>query len=182
MHRPLRSCCLRFAMVPTSHVKADDSIVGTWIGTLSLKDPSIIITELPSFSGGGTVAGTNTFSHNCQNPFVPSVLMVELSDYYGSWEAIASDQFAITLKRLIFACANGSTPVASYGRSFPGQNVGIVSIQAVGTVKQTENGDTLTGPVTFQLRTLSDQVVFAGSGTASFTRVAIEPLGSQGAD
>ena len=123
-----------FAMVPTSHVKADDSIVGTWIGTLSLNS-SIIVTELPSFSGGGTVAGTNTFSHNCQNPFVPSVLMVELSDYYGSWEAIVSDQFAITLKRLIFACANGSTPVQIYHWSFPGQNVGIVSIQAVGTVK-----------------------------------------------
>ena len=116
-----------FAMVPTSHVKADDSIVGTWIGPLSLDNSSIIITELPSFSDGGTVAGTNTFSHNCQNPSLPPVLTVELSDYYGSWKAIAdtTNKFAITLKRLIFACPNGNTPVANYGKSFPGQNVGL---------------------------------------------------------
>ena len=174
-----------FAMAPTSPVKADDeqteSIVGTWIGPLSLNNSSLVITELPSFGPGGTVAGTNTFSHNCQNPSLPPVLTVELSDYFGSWAPIAgSNQFAITAKRLVFACPN--TPAASYGPSFPGQNVGIVSIQAVGTVKNTENGDTLTGPVTFQLTNLSDQVVFAGSGTASFTRVAIEPLNGIGSD
>jgi len=171
-----------FALTPTTHVKADDeqngSIVGTWIGMISLNNSALVIAELPSFSRGGTVGGTNSFSHNCQNPFLPPVLTVELSDYFGSWASIgSSNQFAITLKRLIFACPN--TPVASYGQSFAGQNVGLVSIQAVGTVQHTKNGDTLTGPVTFQFTNLSDQVVFAGSGTAAFSRVAIEPLATQ---
>ena len=168
-----------YSLTPTSQVKADDdlggSIVGTWIGPLSLNDSSIVITELPSFNRGGTIAGTNTFSHNCQNPFLPPVLTVELSDYLGSWAPMAdSNQIAITLKRLLFACPN--TPAADYGPSFPGQNIGLASIQAVGTVRHTESGDTLTGPVTFQLTNLFDQVVFAGSGTAFFTRVVIEPL------
>jgi hypothetical protein len=163
------------ALTPTARVKADDDqdggIVGTWIGSLSLNGSSIVITELPSFGGGGTVRGTNTFSHN-----IPAARTYgRAKRLFRSWAPIAgSSQIAITLKRLIFACPN--TPVANYGQSFPGQNVGIVSIQAVGTVQHTENGDTLTDPVTFQLTNLLDQVVFAGSGTASFTRVAIEPL------
>lgn len=74
------------ALTPTARVKADDDqdggIVGTWIGSLSLNGSSIVITELPSFGGGGTVRGTNTFSHNCQNPSLPPVLTVELSDYF----------------------------------------------------------------------------------------------------
>jgi hypothetical protein len=170
-----------FAATPTSQVKAnddqDESIVGTWMGSLSLDNsPFPPITELPSFSRGGTVAGTNSFSHNCQNPF--PVLTVEIGDYFGSWAAMAgSNKIAITLKRLLFACTN--TPVAIYYQSFPGQNVGILSVQAVGTVQHTKKGDTLTGPVTFQLTNLFDEVVFAGSGTASFNRVEIEPLATR---
>jgi len=167
------------AATPASYVKADNdeggSIVGSWIGPLSLDNSPIPITELPSFSRGGTVAGTNTFSHNCQNPSLPPVLAVEISDYFGSWAPmVGSNQIAITIKRLLFACAN--TPVGIYGPSFPGQNVGLLSIQAVGTIQHTKDGDTLTGPVTFQLTNLFNQVVFAGSGTASLTRVTIEPL------
>jgi hypothetical protein len=106
---------------------------------------------------------------------VPPVLTIEASDYYGTWApATGSSQIAITLKRLLFACPN--TPTTVYGLSFPGENIGLESIQAVGTVRHTEKGDTLTGPLTFQLTNLYDQVVFAASGTASFSRVAIEPL------
>jgi hypothetical protein len=167
------------ALALTSDARADEdqggSIVGTWIGTLSVNDSSIVITTLVSFGVGGTAAGTNGDPHNCQNPFVPPVLTVEASDYYGSWAPIiGSNQIALMLKRLLFACP--STPATIYGASFPGENIGLDSIQAVGTVRHSKNGDTLTGPVTFQLTNLFDQVVFAGSGTASFNRVSIEPM------
>jgi hypothetical protein len=167
------------ALAPTSPVRADEdqsgSIVGTWIGTLSVDNSPTTITNLTSFSRGGTVAGTTGDSHNCQNAFVPPVLTIEASDYYGTWApATGSSQIAITLKRLLFACPN--TPTAVYGPSFPGENIGLESIQAVGTVRHTEKGDTLTGPLTFQWTNLFDQLVFAASGTASFSRVAIEPL------
>jgi hypothetical protein len=167
------------ALTSTSHVNADEdqggSIVGTWIGTISVNSSSIVITTLASFNPGGTVAGTNGEAHNCQNPFVPPVLTVEASDYYGTWAPITgSDQIALTLKRLLFACPN--TPAAIYGPSFAGENIGLDSIQAVGTVRHSKSGDTLTGPVTFRLTNLFDQLVFAGRGTASFSRVAIEQL------
>jgi hypothetical protein len=172
-------CSALLALAPTSDARADEDqvgrIVGTWIGALSVNNSSLVITTLVSFGAGGTAAGTNGDPHNCQNPFVPPVLTVEASDYYGTWAPITgSNQIALTLKRLLFACS--TTPAAIYGSSFPGENIGLDSIQAVGTVRHSKNGDTLTGPVTFQLTNLSDQVVFAGSGTASFNRVTIEPL------
>src|SRR5262250_1528522 len=110
------------SFTPISQAEADDeggSVVGTWIGSLALNGSGLVITELPSFSRGGTIAGTNSFSHNCQNSVLPPFLTVELSDYFGSWAPMAgSDQVAITIKRLVFACPN--TPAGIYGQSFPG--------------------------------------------------------------
>jgi hypothetical protein len=63
-----------------------------------------------------------------------------------------------------------------YGPFFPGQNVGMATVQAVATLHTGAQRDTLTGPFTFQLTNLSELVVFAGSGTFSAARLEIEPL------
>jgi len=176
------SMCV-LGLVPGSPLKADDdrkgSIVGTWIGTGTVDTPPgtppFVFTELAIVNDHGTVAGTNGISHSAQNPFVPPPLAVDLSDYFGSWVRIDDpNQFAVTLKRLLFASAN--TPAELYGPFFVGQHVGEATIQVVVTLHHGEDGDTLEGPFTFQLRNLNGDVVFAAMGTISFTRLKIEPL------
>jgi hypothetical protein len=168
-----------------SPVKADDggSIIGTWINTVTVNTPPgappFVITELGSFNPGGTFIDTLSIAHSSQNPFLAgpfAPLAADFSDAYGIWRQSGdnSDQFAITFKRLIFAGAD--TPTAAYGTFFPGENVGFASIQAVATLQHGQNGDTLTGPFTFQLTNLSGRVVLAASGSFSATRVKIEPL------
>ena len=175
-----------FAFTPISHAEADneqgEGVVGTWSGTLTLNtSPPISFTELGSLNLGGTMAGVNGISHFCQNPLVQNTpLAVDLSGYFGSWAPTgSSDQITLTFKRLLFACST-NTP-AIYGPSFPGQNIGLAIIQAVLTLEHSQSGDFLSGPFTFQLTTLplplgDGHTVFAGSGTVSLTRVAIEPL------
>jgi hypothetical protein len=176
------------AVAPTSRAIADEdedgSVVGTWIGAATFDTPPgtppLVENELASVHRGGIVAGTAGIDHSSQNPFVPPGLVVELSDYFGSWAHIGgSDQIAITFKRLLFAGLD--TPSAIYHQLFPGENIGIASIQSVLTLEHTESGDILKGPFTFQLATLDGKPVppnmgGTGSGTVSLSRVGIEPL------
>jgi len=175
------------AVTPASRAVADDdqdeSVVGTWIGTATFDTPPgvppLIEAELASVHRGGIVTGTSGIDHSSQNPFLPPGLVVELSDYFGSWAPIGdSDQIALTFKRLLFAGPN--TPSAIYHQLFQGENVGLASIQSVVTLQHTKSGDTLKGPFTFQLTTLDGPVPAdmggTGSGTVSLSRVAIEPL------
>jgi len=173
------------ASMPNSPVKADDggSIIGTWINTVTVNTPPgappFVITELVSFNPGGTFIDTLSIAHSSQNPFLAgpfAPLAADFSDALGIWQRMGDDsnQFAITFKRLIFAGAD--TPTAAYGAFFPGQHVGFTNIQAVATLQHGQNGDTATGPFTFQLTNLSNRVVLAASGTFSATRLKIEPL------
>jgi hypothetical protein len=130
---------------------------------------------LASVYPGGIVTGTDGIDHSSQNPFVPPALAVNFSDYIGTWASIGdSNKIAITFKRLLFA--GPGTPATIYHQLFPGENIGLASIQSVVTLRPTENGDILEGPFTYQLTNLSGVQVLTGSGNVSFKRVAIEPL------
>jgi len=166
-------------------VRADEggSIVGTWINTVTVNTPPgappFVFTELVSFNPGGTIIDTFSIAHSSQNPFLVgpfAPLAADFSDGFGTWKQLGdeSNQFAGTFKRLIFAGA--STPTAVYGSFYPGQNVGVGTVQFVATLQRGQNGDALTIPFTFQLTNLSGQVVLAASGTASATRLKIESL------
>jgi hypothetical protein len=92
-----------------------------------------------------------------------------------------ANQFALTFKRFLFAGANTST--ALYGPFFPGQNIGVNTVQAVGTLHTGIGGDTLSGSFTNQFVNfvnLDGTPVFSGSGTFSATRLGIEPLAGGG--
>ncbi len=154
-------------LTPSSPVKADDSgsIVGTWINAVVVNTPSgpqPFATELISISPRGTFVSTISIAHSSQNPafsgpfnpFAP--LRADFSDAFGTYQELGSNQFAVTFKRFIFAAANTSTV---YGSFFPGQNVGVATVQAVATLQQ----DTLTGPFTFQLTNLQGTVVLGAS-------------------
>src|SRR5712691_12401839 len=172
------------ALMPRSHVKADDdrSIVGTWIFTITLDRPpelaGVVFTDLIAINRGGTLTNTSTASHahSSENPFLPPPVVVDISDGYGAWKRVGDDsnQFALTLKRFLFAGAK--TPTALYGSFFPGQNVGELNVQLVATVHTGERGDTLMGQGTFQFVNLAGEVVFAGSETFSARRLRIKPL------
>ncbi len=172
-----------FASMPRSHVKAQNqqgSIVGTWIITATVNTPPgappFVFTELASFNPGGIFIDTFSLDHNSANPFVPPPLAVDFSDKFGTWEEVGdSGQFAITFKEFLFAGAN--TPTTLYGPIFfPGQNVGVATVEAVATLQTTGSGQTLSGPFTFQLTNLQETVVGAGSGRFSATRLRIQPL------
>ena len=85
----------------------------------------------------------------------------------------------MTFKQLLFAGPN--TPTALYGTFYPGQNIGLGTVQAVDVLEHTKSGDRITGDFTFQNRRLppplgDGQQVFAGRGIVSLTRIAIEKL------
>src|SRR5215469_13893490 len=141
------------AVTPTSRAVADDdqdeSVVGTWIGAATFDTPPgvppLVEAELASIHRGGIVTGTSGIDHSSQNPFVPPGLVVELSDYFGSWAPAGdAEQIAVTFKRLLFA--GPDTPSAIYHQLFPGENVGTASIQSVLTLQHTKSGDILAGP------------------------------------
>jgi hypothetical protein len=168
-----------FASMPNAHAKVDDdkSIVGTWLFTITISQ-DFVFTDLVAINRGGTLTNTSTVSHahSSENPFLPPPAVVDVSDGYGAWKRVADDsnQFALTLKRFLFAGAK--TPTALYGSFFPGQNVGDLNVQLVATVHTGERGDTLTGQGTFQFVNLAGEVVFAGSETFSARRLRIKPL------
>src|SRR5262245_33744613 len=172
------SMCV-LGLVPGSPLKAEDdrpSIVGTWTLDATLA-PGFTERELTAFNPGGTFTLTSSVfnAHSSENPFLPPFLMVDLSDGYGAWKRQEhSNRFSVTFKRLLFASAN--TPPDLYGYVFVGQHVGEATIQAVVTVHHGEDGDTLEGPFTFQLRNLPGEVTGTSSGTVSAKRLEIEPL------
>jgi hypothetical protein len=172
-----------FAMERNSRVRADEgngNIVGTWINTATVNTPPgappFVFTELATFNLGGTFLDTFALDHDSANPFVPPPLAVDFSDKLGTWKQVGdSNQFAVTFKEFLFA--GPDTPTAVYGPIlFPGQNVGMATVEAVVTLHTGAGGDTLTGPFTFQLTNLQGTVLFAGSGTVSATRLQIQPL------
>ena len=163
-----------------SYVKADDApdsrIVGTWIGTGTVETPPgtspFIFTDLAAINPGGTLTETNgAFNwHSSENPFLPPPLTVDYGEGYGVWKQLNdSRRFAFTFQRLLFAGAN--TPTTVYGRFFPGQHIGVATIESV---LELSASDGLKGTFTFQLTNLSGDVVFAGKGTISFTRLKIQ--------
>jgi hypothetical protein len=175
-----------FALTPNARVKADDddndhgSPVGTWILKATLDtppgSPPFVVTNLVAINPGGTFTITdNVFNaHTSGNPFLPPPFVVDNGDGYGSWERRGSNQFATTFKRFLFAGAK--TDSAIYGPFFVGQHVGEGTIQGLNTLQVGKDGDTWGGPFTFQARNLRGDVVAAGSGTVSATRLKIEPL------
>ena len=177
-----------FAVMPSSPATAEDdengSVVGSWIGTLTFTAPpdlaGVTVTILVNFNRGGTLTGTDGTAHSSQLP--PGPFTVDLSDYFGSWVPIGrsnSKRLALTFKQLLFAGPN--TPTAIYGTFYPGENIGLTTVQAVDTLEHTEDGDRLTGDFTGQFTRLPPPLgdgkqVAAVAGTVSFSRVAIEPL------
>ena len=171
------------ALMPNSHVQAKgQDITGTWVVTVTVNTPPgappFVFTDFIAFNSGGTLtAASSTFNaHTSENPLLPEPLVVDTSDGYGNWKPEGDDaqRFALTFNRFLFAGANTST--ALYGSFFPGQNVGVNAVQAVGTFQTGKTGDSLTGSFTNQFVNLGGTVVFAGSGTFAATRLAIEPL------
>jgi hypothetical protein len=168
------------AFKPSLHVNADNgNIAGTWIVTVTVNTPPdappFVFTDLIAFNSGGTfTAASAAFNaHTSENPFLPQPLVVDTSDGYGAWKSVGN-QFAVTFKRFLFAGANTST--ALYGSFFPGQNVGVNTVEVVGTLHTGGGADALMGRFTTQFVNLAGQVAFAGSGTFSATRLQIEPL------
>jgi hypothetical protein len=174
---------VRIAGASIPAVRADGgSVVGSWINMVTVNTPSgpqPLTTELIAINPGGTFIDTLTIAHSSQNPFFTgpfAPLAVDFSDAIGTWKRVGDDsnQFAFTFKRFLFAGAN--TPTAAYGSFFPGQNVGMATIEAVGTLRTSAAGQTLSGSFTFQLTNLQETVVLPASGTFSATRLEIEPL------
>jgi hypothetical protein len=167
------------ALMPAAHVKAaNENNVGTWIVTVTVNTPPgappFVFTDLIAFHSGGTLTGaSSTFNaHTSENPLLPPPLVVDTSDGYGAWKSMGDDsnEFALTFNRFLFAGANTSTVL--YGPFFPGKYVGKNTVQAVGT----RDGDSIFGSFTNQFVSLGGQIVFAGSGTFTGTRLKIEPL------
>jgi hypothetical protein len=170
-------------LMPSSHGQgANHGIAGTWIITVTVNTspgaPPFVFTDLIALNSGGTLTGASSAfnAHTSENPFLPAPLVVDTSDAYGTWspEGDDSNRFALTFRRFLFAGASTST--ALYGPNFPGQNVGVNTVEAVGTFHTGENGDSLTGSFTNQFVNLNGEAVFAGNGTFTATRLGIEPL------
>jgi len=174
---------LLLVLMPSSRGQgASQGVVGTWIATITVNTPPgappFVFTDLIVINSGGTLTtASSTFNaHTSENPLLPPPLVVDTSDGYGAWKSEGDDsnQFGITFRRFLFAGANTST--ALYGSFFPGQNVGLNTVESVSTLHTDKDGDSITGSFTNQFVNLGGQVVFAGSGTFTATRLKIEPL------
>lgn len=172
-----------FISMPKSHGQGTShSIARTWIVTVTVNTPPgappFVFTDLIAFHSGGTLtAASSAFNeHTSENPFLPPPLVVDTSEGYGAWKSEGDDsnQIGITFRRFLFAGANTST--ALYGSFFPGQNVGLNTVEAIGTLHTDKDGDSLTGSFTNQFVNLGGHPVFTGNGTFTATRLKIEPL------
>jgi len=171
------------ALMSNSYVEAaDENVAGMWIVTVTVNTPPgappFVFTDLIAFNSGGTLTTvSSTFNaHTSQNTILPSPLLVDTSDGYGAWRSQNDDsnKFALTFSRFLFAGANTST--ALYGPFFLGEYIGVNTVEALGTLRTDERGDTLAGSFTNQFVDLNGNVVFAGSGTFSAIRFKIKPM------
>jgi hypothetical protein len=159
----------------------DDNVVGTWVVTVTVNTPPgappFIFTGMIAFNHGGTLIATSTAFNPHTSEILPGPLGVDASDGYGVWEPGGGpNEVRITFKRFLFAGVNASS-AALYSSSFvPGQNVGVNTVEAAGTLHAGEGGETLAGSFTTQFSNLGATKVFAGSGTFSASRIEIEPL------
>ena len=178
-----------FTVTPSSPTTADDDegggFVGSWIGTVTVDTPPgfppFVFADLVNVNRGGILTGTNGNAHSSQNPFLPPVDRVDASDFFGSWEPVGHNQLAGTNKWLLFLGPKSPpdpavTAVWCPGTTcapgpFPGQNIGLATLQGVTTLEHTKSGDTLTGPWTVQLTDLKDNVVATHTGILSFSRI-----------
>jgi hypothetical protein len=165
-----------------SLVYADDgNVAGTWVITVTVNTPPgappFIFTDLIAFNHGGTLVATSTAFNPHTSEILAGPLGVDTSDGYGVWEPGGGpNEIGITFKRFLFAGANASS-AALYSSSFvAGQNVGVNTVEAVGTLHAGEGGGTLTGSFTTQFLNLGGANVFSGSGTFTATRLEVEPL------
>jgi hypothetical protein len=155
------------------------SVVGTWVVSVNVDTPGgpvPLATELASFSPGGIFTDAISIAFNADNPaFAGTPLAANFSDAFGSWKPVGdASQVAATFKRFIFAAPN--SPTAAYGSFFPGQNVGVATIEVVGALQPSSSGQVLAGSFTFQFTNLGGAVVLAGSGSFTATPVKIQPL------
>ena len=178
-----------FAVTPSSPATAGDDegggFVGSWIGTVTVDTPPgfppFVFADLVNVNRGGILTGTNGNAHFSQNPFLPPVDRVDASDFFGSWEPVGHNQLAGTNKWLLFLGPKSPpdpavTAVWCPGTTcapgpFPGQNIGLATLQGVTTLEHTKSGDTLTGPWTVQLTDLKGNVVVTHTGTLFFSRI-----------
>src|SRR6516164_2448790 len=145
--------------LPSARAQADDqSIVGTWIVTVTVNTPPgappFVFTDFIAFNQGGTLtAASSAFNaHTSENPFLPAPLVVDTSDGYGVWKSAGDDsrRVAITFRRFLFAGAATSSQI--YGPFVPGQYVGVNAVQALGTL---HDGGDLAGSFTTQFISLA---------------------------
>jgi hypothetical protein len=168
--------------LPTTHAQNQQgSVVGTWLNSVTVDvGPGVSVplaNELVSFGPGGVFADVISIQFNGENPaFAGTALEANFSDALGSWRSVGdSSQVAGTFKRFIFATPN--TPlVYGPGPYFPGQNVGVATIEFVGALQPSSSGPVLAGSFTFQFTDLQGNLVFPGSGKFSATPLTIQPL------
>jgi hypothetical protein len=165
----------------TTHAQnqSGGSVVGTWLNSVSVdvgNGASVhLADEFVTFGPGGTFADIFSIAFNGENPaFAGTALAANFSDALGSWRSVGDgSQVAGTFKRFIFA--SPSTPLAyGPGPYFPGQNIGVASIEFVGTLSS--SGQVLSGSFTFQFTDLQGNLVAPGSGKFSATPLKIQPL------
>lgn len=172
-----------FAVTPSSPAKADGGFVGSWIGTVAFN--GLALGDLLTLNRDRTVTLINGTAHASQLPFLPPGSRLEASDGLGTWKPIGNNQAAVTAKWLLFFGPNNPpdpevTAVWCPGTTcapgpFPGQNIGLSTVQLVVTLQRTESGDTVTGEFTAQYANLNGEPVGdPGTGTLSYSRIAVE--------
>ena len=156
------------------------SVVGTWLNSVTVDVGGVSVplaNELVSFGPGGVFADVISIQFNGENPgFAGTPLAANFSDALGSWKSVGDgSQVAGTFKRFIFATPN-TPPVYGPGPYFPGQNIGVATIEFVGALQPSSSGPVLAGSFTFQFTDLQGNLVFPGSGKFSATPLKIQPL------
>ena len=155
--------------------KDDRGIAGAYLTTVLIAtgpgSPPLVNLEHSVFGPGGTLLTEGNLNLGGANAFVPPPLRVDQLTGYGNWTMQEHGRIALTFKRWLFA--GSQTPAALFGNAAVGQQVGVNTVQATASVR---DGKIVDGLLTFQFTNLAGQVVFAGSGTWSAERIAIEPL------
>jgi hypothetical protein len=172
-------------LTPSGTLRAEidraDGITGTWSFVVSADVPGappLVFNELITFDGGGGLTETNSLqnANSGLNPFAPPQASITCSEGHGNWRTTPSGKrVATTFRQLLFA--GPGTSEADYGPIlFPGQHIGVATIQERLNRRRDGNSEVLEGRFTIQFRNLQGVVLFSGSGTVEGRRVPIEPL------